>query len=228
MKTSANGLAFISREEGLRLAPYNDSEGHATVGVGHLLHRGNVTAADRRAYAGFTREGAIRLLKADVGKVEHAIDNAVKVPLNQNQYDALVSLGFNIGTGGLTSSTVVRKLNARDYKGAADAILMWRKPAVLLPRRQRERSLFLKPMPKTRDPLRYLTDNERKLVNNHHTAFVRNDKAALALFTKALVEARKRVWRAAEHDPVGRTRGWSKLHRKQRYEILRRVTSGGR
>jgi lysozyme len=67
----------------------------------------------------------------------------VKVPLTQNQFDALYSLCFNIGEGAFKKSTVVKRLNANDYKGAADAILMWNKPSVLEKRRKRERDLFL-------------------------------------------------------------------------------------
>ena len=67
----------------------------------------------------------------------------MKVPLTQNQFDALYSLCFNIGETNFKKSTVVRKLNEKDYQGAADAILMWNKPAVLEGRRKRERALFL-------------------------------------------------------------------------------------
>lgn len=229
MHTSSAGLAFISREEGLRLTPYNDSEGHATVGVGHLIHRGNVTDKDRRTYAGMSRADALRLLQADVAKVESVINQRVTRPLSQNEYDALVSLGFNIGTGGLAGSTVLRLLNKGDYTGAADAFLMWRKPAVLLPRRQRERSLFLKPVYKNKpNPLDYLTSKERQLVATYKTAAQRNDRAAKALMLKGIVEARKRIWRAAEHDVAGREAGWRKLHRRQRYHLLLDLTRGGK
>jgi lysozyme len=67
----------------------------------------------------------------------------VKVPLQQAQFDALYSLCFNIGGTAFKNSTVVKRLNANDYQGAADAILMWNKPAVLEKRRKRERELFL-------------------------------------------------------------------------------------
>lgn len=225
MHTSANGLAFISREEGLRLEPYNDSEGHATIGVGHLIHLGNVTAADRAKYRGFNRADATRLLKADVGKVEDTIERVVKVPLNQNEFDALVSLGFNIGTGGLAGSTVVRELNKRHKMRAADAILMWRKPSVLLPRRQRERSLFLKPVVKhTPHPFDYLTKTERHLADQYMLAHGKGQDTTQ--LRAQLVEARKRIWRAAEHGAANGGRGWDTLHRKQRYAALKSLTTG--
>ena len=65
------------------------------------------------------------------------------VPLKQAQFDALYSMCFNIGETNFKKSTVVKKLNENDLQGAADAILMWNKPAVLTNRRKRERDLFL-------------------------------------------------------------------------------------
>ena len=146
MRMSAKGLAFLSVQEGLRTDPYNDSAGHATIGVGHLIHRGPVTAADRARFSGFTRADAVRLLREDVASRERAVSRLVDVALNQNEFDALVSLVFNIGEGekGFAGSTVRRKLNAGDRRGAADAFLMWKigGPGLIF-RRQRERTLFL-------------------------------------------------------------------------------------
>jgi lysozyme len=144
MRTSAKGLAFISNEEGLRTTPYNDSAGHATVGVGHLIHFGPVSPADRAKFRGFTRADAIRLLRKDITSVERGVSRLVNVSLNQNEFDALVSLTFNIGEGGFGGSTARRKLNAGDRRGAADAFLMWKigGPGLIF-RRRRERTLFL-------------------------------------------------------------------------------------
>ncbi|EBL9885621.1 lysozyme, partial [Salmonella enterica] len=94
-----------------------------------------------------TAEKSSELLKEDLQWVEDAISSLVRVPLNQNQYDALCSLIFNIGKSAFAGSTVLRQLNLKNYQAAADAFLLWKKagkdPDILLPRRRRERALFL-------------------------------------------------------------------------------------
>jgi len=143
MKTSANGLAFIEREEGNILHVYVDQVGVQTIGVGHALKKGESFPG------GITHEQSIQLLAADVSLAEAAINDAVKVPLTQNQFDSLVSFTFNLGTGALRSSTLLKLLNAGDVKGAADEFLKWVKGGGkvlpgLVSRRTRERDLFLK------------------------------------------------------------------------------------
>jgi lysozyme len=147
-QTSQNGLLFLMAEEGFVPHAYNDPAGHATFGVGHLLHRGGVTAADRATWGTKTtpkpRALVQQVLREDLASTyEPAIRAAVKKPLKPHQFDALLSLCFNIGSAGFKNSTVVRRLNAGDFRGAADAILMWNKPSMLIPRRRRERRLFL-------------------------------------------------------------------------------------
>jgi lysozyme len=132
-------LAFITKEEGARNKAYKDSKGLWTIGVGHLIK------ADEQHLitATLTDQQVEELLKSDLKWCSEAVESSVRVPLTQKQFDALYSLCFNIGETAFRKSTVVRKLNENDYKGAADAILMWNKPAVLEKRRQRERTLFL-------------------------------------------------------------------------------------
>lgn len=147
-QASPKGLAFLIAEEGFVPWAYNDPANHATFGVGHLLHRGPVTAADRAQWGTkakpMPRALVERVLREDLAsRYEPAVCEAVKRPLKPHQFDALLSLCFNIGTGGFKQSTVVRRLNEGDFAGAADAILMWSKPAILAPRRRRERELFL-------------------------------------------------------------------------------------
>lgn len=178
-RLGATGLAFIAREEGLRLQPYNDSAGHATVGVGHLIHRGPVTAADRARYRSFTRADAIRLLRKDVASREAAVRQRVRVRLNQHEFDALVSLVFNIGAGAFATSTVLRELNAGNRRKAADAFLMWRRggPGLIF-RRRRERLVFLQPLPSVVS-LAVLSETERHYANRllwHRRAYRREAK----------------------------------------------------
>jgi GH24 family phage-related lysozyme (muramidase) len=147
-QASPKGLAFLIAEEGFVPHAYNDPANHATFGVGHLLHRGPVTAADRAQWGTKAspkpRALVERVLREDLARrFEPAVRNAVRRPLKPHQFDALLSLCFNIGTGGFKNSTVVKRLNAGDFAGAADAILMWNKPSMLIPRRRRERKLFL-------------------------------------------------------------------------------------
>ncbi len=88
-------------------------------------------------------------LISDLAQCERAVNRLVKVTLTQNQFDALVSFVFNVGSGNLQSSTLLRKLNSGDYKGAADEFLRWNKAAGkvmngLVARRTAEREFFLK------------------------------------------------------------------------------------
>jgi lysozyme len=144
MKISDNGVAFIRQEEGECLKAYADSRGVLTIGVGHTgLVDGSAITADMH----ITIEQSATLLRYDLYEVERAINSHVVVGLNQHQYDALCCLVFNIGINGFTHSMLLKKLNASDYSAAADAMLMWCRagsdPQRLLPRRQRERNLFI-------------------------------------------------------------------------------------
>jgi len=139
MAIAKSTLSFITKEEGLRNKAYKDSKGLWTIGVGHLIKPDE----QHLLSATLTDEQVEELLQSDLRWCQDAVDNGVKVPLTQNQYDALYSLCFNIGETNFRKSTVLRKINENDLKGAADAILMWNKPEVLINRRKRERALFL-------------------------------------------------------------------------------------
>ena len=139
MAIAKSTLDFITKEEGARNKAYKDSKGLWTIGVGHLIkadeqHLINTTLTDAQVED---------LLKSDLKWCSEAVESSVKVPLHQHQFDALYSLCFNIGETNFRKSTVVKKINANDLNGAADAILMWNKPDVLINRRKRERALFL-------------------------------------------------------------------------------------
>ena len=130
---------FITNFEGKRNKAYKDSKGLWTIGVGHLIKSDEQYLLN----AVLTDQQVEDLFKSDLKWCDAAVMDSVRAPLNQNQMDALYSLCFNIGETAFRKSTVVRKLNENDLKGAADAILMWNKPAVLQKRRERERALFL-------------------------------------------------------------------------------------
>ena len=139
MAIAKSTLDFITKEEGARNKAYKDSKGLWTIGVGHLIksdeqHLINATLTDQQVE---------ELLRNDLKWCSEAVESSVKVPLKQGQFDALYSLCFNIGGTAFKNSTVVKRINANDLKGAADAIEMWNKPAVLINRRKREKALFL-------------------------------------------------------------------------------------
>lgn len=149
MKTSTNGLKFISKEEGNILKAYQDSVGVWTIGVGHTS-----VAGEPKVYKGLTitADQSQEILARDIVNVEKQVLSYVKVPLTQNQFDALVSLCFNIGPGNFGNSTLVKKLNTKDYKGAAEQFSVWNKGTIngkktvmngLVNRRAREKALFL-------------------------------------------------------------------------------------
>ena len=157
MKTSDRGIALIKTHEGVRLEAYADpGRGWAipTIGVGHTS-----AAGPPEVYKGMkiTQDGADAILRRDLAKFEGYVTSAVHVPLTQGQFDALVSFTFNVGPGNLRSSTLLRKLNAGDYQGAADQFPVWNKSNKkvlpgLVKRRAAERALFLsgdtRPAPK--------------------------------------------------------------------------------
>ena len=105
MKTSNVGIALIKRFEGLRTKAYLCPAGVPTIGYGHTkdvrLNDPEITEAE-----------ADRLLAEDLGVYEAAVTEMVKVPLTQNQFDALVSFAFNLGIGALRFSTLLKRLNA--------------------------------------------------------------------------------------------------------------------
>ena len=139
MAIAESTLDFITKEEGSKNKAYKDTKGLWTIGVGHLIRPGE----EHLIQATLSDQEVKELLKSDLKWCSEAVESAVKIPLAQAQFDALYSLCFNIGGTAFKNSTVVRKLNANDLQGAADAILMWNKPAVLEKRRKRERDLFL-------------------------------------------------------------------------------------
>jgi len=130
---------FITGFEGKRNKAYKDSKGLWTIGVGHLIK----VNEQHLMHETLTDDQVEELFKSDLKWCDAAVNDSIRAPLNQHQYDALYSLCFNIGGTNFAKSTVVKKINENDMQGAADAILNWNKPEVLVNRRKRERALFL-------------------------------------------------------------------------------------
>lgn len=145
MQTSYNGRAALAREEGCVLSAYKDSVGVLTIGIGHTSRAGPPVVTPS---LWLTLDECFELFAKDLAKYEAAVNTAVRVPITQSQFDALVSLCYNIGQGALKGSSLLRKLNARDYQGCADGFRAWNKAggkvsAGLAGRRERERNIFL-------------------------------------------------------------------------------------
>ncbi|KTI36939.1 lysozyme [Enterobacter cloacae] len=145
MQTSDKGIALIKQFEGCKLTAYQDSVGVWTIGYGWTQP---VDGKPIRAGMTIKQETAERLLKTGLVSYERDVSRLVKVGMTQGQFDALVSFTYNLGARSLSTSTLLRKLNAGDYAGAADEFLRWNKAGGkvlngLTRRREAERALFL-------------------------------------------------------------------------------------
>jgi lysozyme len=145
-KINQKGLDLIKEFEGFEKVAYLCPSGVITIGYGLTFYPDGrkVRMGDR-----ITKEEAERLLKIIVQTFAEVVSRAVKVPLTNNQFSALVSLCFNIGIGAFQNSTLVRVLNQGNYSEAANQFLRWNRGdgkvlAGLVRRRTRERELFLK------------------------------------------------------------------------------------
>lgn len=137
------GLDLIKSFEGIpdgdpttvKLDPYLDPVGIWTIGWGHAIWVGNdfLRGAENRARAralypgGITIAQAEDLLRADLMDTCRDVQSVVRVPLTDNQFAALVSFTFNLGTGNLRKSTLLRLVNAGDFAGAAGEFQKWNK-----------------------------------------------------------------------------------------------------
>lgn len=148
---SANGAALIAGHEGKVNHLYDDPAGHCTIGIGHLVHRGNCNGSEPAEFRrGLSDQEVYDLFIADAGRFIDAVNDLITVPLSQNQFDALVSFAFNVGIGALDGSTLRQKLNRGDYAGAVQEFGKWVKAdgrtlPGLVRRREDEARLFLTP-----------------------------------------------------------------------------------
>ena len=144
---STNGTKLIASFEGLELTAYLCPAKVWTIGLGTTVYSNGqpVKKGDT-----CTKEQALQYKAHDLRRFENCVNSAVKVSINQNQFDALVSLAYNIGEKAFSNSTLVKKLNTGDYQGAADQFSAWNKSKGkvlngLVNRRAAERTLFLNP-----------------------------------------------------------------------------------
>jgi lysozyme len=228
MNISAAGLKLIEWFEWgnqFNGAPYQDAVGVWTIGYGHTHDVGPSTPP-------ITQQQAVVLLQQDVDDEYGAAVNDLRLPLNQNQFDATTSFVYNLGPGVLeTSSTFGSYLRVRDWVAAANSMMGYvyadgRVLPGLVTRRQMERALFLAPVAKPPEPLNVLTHNERRLVAAYTQAVKHPHLHAHELkgLRAALVESRQAVWLAAVKgltaDGKHLQPGWDIENRNQRYRIL--------
>lgn len=134
---------FVARWEGFLPTAYLDTiavPAIYTIGYGHT---GDVHAGER-----VTKAQALRLLSSDLRVAARAVRQGIHVRLSVRQRMALISLAFNCGGGAVIGSTLAAKLNARNYKGAANCFLEWDHAGGveiegLKNRREAERAMFL-------------------------------------------------------------------------------------
>ena len=166
--TSIEGLKFVSKWEGKISRPYLDVAKKWTIGVGHLIKptdsfslisndqvKSLLTSKDKNhpvAKIALPDEEIFNILSKDVSECEASIKKNIKVALNQNQFDALVSFGFNCGVGVYSKSGVATALNTGKYEEVPTRLLDWDKARVdgvlqpvLRTRRKSEGQLFSKP-----------------------------------------------------------------------------------
>jgi lysozyme len=142
---SERGAQFIGHFEGWRDAPYNDPTNNATIGYGHLIHMGPVTAHDKSEWGTLSPADGIHLLQRDAMLASNAVDHYITHKLTQPQRDALISFAFNCG-GGALSGSVGQAVNAGQDPTAA--LGQWvHSGKTLLPglvdRRKKEAHLYL-------------------------------------------------------------------------------------
>jgi len=119
MNMSKIGLELLKKSEGFREHTYQDVAGFRTIGFGHRLLPG------QNYSDGISLAQAEAILASDVRNAEIAIERLVKVPLSQGQFDALVDFVFNLGSGRLAGSTLLKYLNSGKYDAAAWQLLAW-------------------------------------------------------------------------------------------------------
>lgn len=140
METSLKGKIEILGHEGICLSPYLDSVGVWTIGAGAT--KSEIPGLNG-SHPDLTIKEALDLFSKSLVKYENAVNKSLKVKVSQEQFDALASICYNIGTGGLTNSTFMKRINAKEsLNDICNSIMMWNKPKEIIGRRQKEANLF--------------------------------------------------------------------------------------
>lgn len=152
MKASPYCIKKIEELEAFSAEPYPDEAGHATIGYGELLHKGPPTEDEIKNLRWTIAQAEERLL-VHIAKFERALNTALKVPVNQNQFDALLIWTYNCGIGALKSSSWLQAINRGEYAAVPELLKLWNKVTKdgklvvspgLVNRRQFEADLFMK------------------------------------------------------------------------------------
>ena len=154
---TAHGVSVLEAFEGVVLKGYRDAVGVATIGAGHtqmaggLIHYADGSSSVQVIIGkAITRAEADRLLQVDVANFARKIDALIKVQLNENQHDALLSFAFNVGPANFAKSSVLRAVNAGKFAQVPAYLAQWNKAggrvlSGLVKRRAAEGKLFLDP-----------------------------------------------------------------------------------
>ena len=141
IEISEAGIDVLIEREGIVLTAYQDSVGVWTIGCGHTAGAGPPEPVPGMT---ITEEEAAEILNKDLDEFEDAVNDNITKPMTQNQFDAFVSICFNIGQGGFAGSTFVKRFNEGAEPEAVDeAIAFWDKPPEIVPRRNGEIAQFL-------------------------------------------------------------------------------------
>jgi GH24 family phage-related lysozyme (muramidase) len=215
MRLGDRGADLIKSFEGFRSCPYRDAVGVWTIGYGSTKGVGPTSRCISRAEAE-------RRMRAEIDATYGQAVNALGLPLNQNQFDALTSFVYNVGPGALAASTGIgQALRKRQWRRAGDELLRWnraggRELAGLTRRRRAERELFLR----REDPLRHYPPRERGWIREYDRLRRQDrDPGRRRALRRLMTERRKQIWRKAQTD------GWDGKHRRARYNSLKARTA---
>lgn len=156
MNVSKNGVKLIAGFEGCVLHAYEDAVGVLTIGYGHTagVKKGDV----------ITQKEADDMLNAEVQRFGDQVEKLIHVPINQNQFDAITSLAYNVGIGNLSKSTLLELVNKKHFTDAKKEFAKWNKAgghvlAGLVKRRAKESELFGTPVPAPKTSSNVTTSN---------------------------------------------------------------------